>query len=149
MSTIAPLTEAEVKQLVEDWYRGLDVHAPTVEMLPLLAEEGLEMRFPEATVRGLAEFDRWYNGVLRIFFDEIHTLKKLEVALSADKTQAEIKLVVLWEASRWKAPAAQSERLKMDAAQTWVVRQSPKSGSPVIVTYIVDSLDPLPGSVPL
>src|SRR4051794_17229840 len=121
MSTIAPLTEAEVKRLVADWYRGLDVHAPTVEMLPMLTEQGLEMRFPEATLRGLAEFDGWYNGVVRIFFDEAHTVEKLEVALSADKLQAQVKLVVLWEASRWKAPAARSERLGMDAAQTWVV----------------------------
>jgi len=147
MAATARLTEAEVKQLVVDWYHGLDVHAPTVEMLPLVAEEGLEMRYPEATVRGLAEFDGWYNGVIRIFFDEVHTLEKLEVALSADK--AEVKLVVLWEASRWKAPAAQSERLKMDAAQTWEVRRSPKSGKAVIATYIVDSLNPRPGSVPL
>lgn len=150
MSNLAPLTEAEVKQLAEDFYRGLDVHATTVELLPLLDEEGLEMRFPEATLRGQIDFDRWYNGsILRTYFDEVHTFKSLEVTLNADRTQAELKIVAVWEASRWKSPEAKSERLMMEAHQTWIARRSPKSGKPVIVTYIVDSLDPLPGSVSL
>jgi hypothetical protein len=46
MASTAPLTEAEVKQCVDDWYKALDVHAPADEVVPLVAEEGLEMRFP-------------------------------------------------------------------------------------------------------
>src|SRR5689334_3698824 len=135
MSNLAPLTEAEVKQLVEDFYRGLDVHAATVDLVPLLDKEGLEMRFPEATLRGLADFDRWYNGsILRTYFDEVHTIKQLEVTLNTDKTQAEVKVNVIWEASRWRSPAANSERLMMDAKQTWTARRSPRSGKPVIMT---------------
>jgi hypothetical protein len=149
MSKLAPLTRDEVKQVVEDWYQKLDVHAPMVEVLPMLAEEGLEMRFPEATLRSLAEFEGWYQGVIRIFFDEVHTLQTLEIALNADQSQADIKLVVYWEASRWNPPAAKSERLMMDAAQTWVVRRSPTSGKPVIVIYTVDGLTLREGSVPL
>ncbi|NTU63985.1 MAG: hypothetical protein HGB05_11455 [Chloroflexi bacterium] len=148
-TTLEPLTEAEVKQLIDDWYHGLDVHAPTVEMLPLVAEEGLEMRFPEATLHGQADFDRWYNGVIRIFFDEVHKLDELTIKLSDDRSQAEVRLVGLWEASRWRAPASNSERLRMRPNQTWQVRRSAQTGKPVIARYIVNSLDPLPGSVPL
>lgn len=149
MSTPAPLTEAEVRQLVEDWYRGLDVHAPTGDMLKLVAEDGLEIRFPEATLRSQADFDRWYNGVIRIFFDEVHTLDELNIKLSDDGSQAEVRLVGVWEASRWRAPEPKSERLKMRPNQTWQVRRSALSGRPVIARYIVNSLDPLPGSAPL
>lgn len=149
MSNPAPLTEAEVRQLVDDWYHGLDVHASTVEMLQLVAEEGLEMRFPEATLHGQTDFDRWYNGVIRIFFDEVHRLDELTIKLSDDGAQAEVQLIGLWEASRWRAPAPQSERLRMRPNQTWQVRRSPVTGRAVIVRYIVNSLEPLPGSVPL
>ncbi len=46
------LTESEVERLVNDWYRALDVHAPVEELFPMLADGGLEMRFPEGTFRG-------------------------------------------------------------------------------------------------
>lgn len=150
MSTSAPLTEAEIKQLVEDWYRALDVHAATVEMLPMVVEEGLLLRFPEGDMHGLVEFDRWYNGfVLRSYFDEVHTIKEVDVTLNTSSAQADVKIIVTWEASRWKPPAAKSERLRFDAYQTWTVGRSPQSGKPVIVSYSVDELQPLEGSVPL
>ena len=143
------LTKDKVKKLVQDWYLKLDVHAPMVELLPMLADKELEMRFPEATLRGHAEFEKWYQGVIRFFFDEVHTLKELNIKLSEDKKQADIKLVVYWEASRWHPPSAKSERLMFDAYQTWVVRLSSETGKPVIVTYIVDSLKPMQGSAEL
>jgi hypothetical protein len=79
----------------------------------------------------------------------VHTMQELDITLSPDGSRADIKLVVRWEASRWKPPAAKSERLKMDAYQTWVVKRSPTTGKPVITRYVVDELKLLPGSVPL
>ncbi len=149
MSSLAPLTEAEVRDMVNTWYKKLDVHAPEYEMLPMLADQGLEMVFPEATLRGWADFELWFQGVIRIFFDEVHTMKDLNIKVSPDGSQADVKLCVIWEASRWKPPAAKSERLMFDAYQTWVVKRSPESGKPVIVKYVVDKLDPRPGSAPL
>jgi len=149
MGDLAPLSKTEVEKLVRDWYLKLDVHAPMVEVLPMLADEGLEMQFPEATLHGHAGFEGWFQGVIRIFFDEVHTMKELDITLSEDKTQADIKLVVYWEASRWYPPAAKSERLMFDAAQTWIIKRSPETGKPVIVTYIVDGLTPMEGSAEL
>jgi hypothetical protein len=149
MSNLATLSKEEVEQLVKDWYKKLDVHAPMVEILPMLADRDLEMQFPEATLRGHAEFEGWYQGVIRIFFDEVHTLKELNIEISEDKAQANVKLVVYWEASRWNPPAARSDRLMFDAYQTWIVKRSPETGKAVIVTYIVDKLDPMEGSAPL
>jgi hypothetical protein len=69
MTPTNPLTEQEVRTFAEDWYRKLDVHAPLSQLLPLLADEDLEMRFPEATERGHEGFEHWYERVIRIFFD--------------------------------------------------------------------------------
>jgi hypothetical protein len=149
MSNLAPLTKAEVEKMVTDWYKVLDVHAPQVDAIWYISESELEMVFPEATLRTQAEFEGWLQGVYRIFFDEVHTMQELDVKVAPDGSKADVKLVVRWEASRWKPPAAKSERLRMDAYQTWVVKRSPMSGKPVITRYVVDELKLLPGSVPL
>jgi hypothetical protein len=137
------LSESEVKQFVDDWYLKLDVHAPISEVLPLLAGETLEMQLPETTLHGLDEFQIWYDGVIHTFFDEVHIMQTLSITTEVD--QANVQLVVRWEASRWNAPAAKSERLAFDATQRWVVVRSPQTQQPAILTYIVDSLTPLPG----
>jgi hypothetical protein len=133
----APLTTAEVKDLAARWYRKLDVHAPLVELLPLV-DENAEMKFPEATLRGLADFESWYERVIRIFFDEVHTVKSVTTEPAEDG--ARVKVVVRWEASVWNPPAASSQRIKLDAYQTWFVRRSETTGEPVISQYTVDEL---------
>ena len=145
MST--PLTETEIKDMAAQWYRKLDVHAPMVEILPMLADEGLEMKFPEATLHGHAGFEGWYQRVIRIFFDEVHTLKEVTVTPANDG--ARVKVVVRWEASVWNPPAAKSERIVLDAYQTWVVKRSLSTQKPVVVTYIVDDLVYAEGSARL
>jgi hypothetical protein len=148
MIVLSPLLESEVKDFVVDWYRLLDVHAPLEKYIPLLAEQGVSMVFPEATVHGFDGFKGWYEKVVNIFFDEVHTVKEVKLT-SISNTQAEVKVVVKWEASVWKPPAAYSERIILDAYQTWVVQRSPKSEKPVILTYIVDSLEYAEGSARL
>jgi hypothetical protein len=142
----APLTESEVQEFAALWYRKLDVHAPLVELLPLV-DENAEMKFPEATLRGLADFEGWYERVIRIFFDEVHTLKTVEVEPSDDG--ARVKVVVRWEASVWNPPAEKSKRIKLDAYQTWIVQRSTQTGQPVVVSYSVDELKYHEGSAKL
>jgi hypothetical protein len=139
--------ESEVQELAAEWYRKLDVHAPLVEVLPLLAEDGVEMKFPEASLRGLAEFEGWFERVIRIFFDEVHRLKEVTVKLNGDT--ADVHVVVEWQASVWNPPAANSARIVLDADQTWIVKKSPKTGKAVIATYIVNSLNYHEGSAKL
>ena len=146
MST--PFTEAELQEFAADWYRKLDVHEPLEAYKPLLADEELEMVFPEVTVKGFEGFAGWYDKVINIFFDEVHTVK--EVKISSDSPEkTEIKVVVKWEASVWKPPAPNSERIVLDAFQTWIVKRSPDTGKPIVVTYIVDELKYYPGSAEL
>ena len=147
MSNGKPLSPEEVKSLAKDWYQKLDVHAPMVDLLPMLLDKGMEMRFPEGTLRGWAEFEGWYQGVTRIFFDEVHEVKEVDVKLSGNT--AKVKVVVNWQARRWKPPAAKSEWLGFDAYQTWEVTRSLETQKPVISVYIVDELRPMKGSVAL
>ncbi len=145
MST--PLTEAEVRAFAEAWYRKLDVHDPLDEYRPLLAED-VEMVFPEATVYGFEGYTGWYNAVINIFFDEMHTVKEVTL-LDVRETDADVKVVVQWEASAWVPPQATSRRIKCDAYQTWVVQRSSTTRQPIVARYVVDSLDFAEGSANL
>lgn len=144
MSTVATLNQAEVRQLVDDWYAKLDVHAPVEEFLPLLADEGLVMQFPEATLRDKQAFIDWYTGVTHKFFDEVHVMKELFIA--SDEDTATVQLVVNWQAHIWNPPAAKSQWLGFDAKQRWTIQASSQTRKPVIVSYIVQTLTPMPGS---
>jgi len=141
------LTAQAIRKMAIEWYRKLDVHAPMVEILPMLADKGLKMKFPEATLSGHAGFEGWYQGVMRIFFDEAHKVKSVTSVIRGNRAKA--KIVVRWEASRWRPPAARSERIVCDAYQTWEVRLSRKTGKPEVATYIVDRLKFAKGSARL
>ncbi|MAT38362.1 MAG: hypothetical protein CL946_02025 [Ectothiorhodospiraceae bacterium] len=147
MSDLAPLTQEEVKNMAVEWYKKLDVHAPMVEILPMLNDGDLEMVFPEATLHGLAAFEGWYQGVIRIFFDEEHEVTECAVAVNG--TVAEVKIVVRWAASRWNPPARYSDRIVLDAYQTWTVKRHEKTGLPVVTKYTVDRLEYQEGSAKL
>lgn len=140
------LTNESIEQLAIDWYRKLDVHAPMVEVLPMLIDEGLEMVFPEATVYGYAGFEGWFQRVIRIFFDEVHTVKSTESTIDGDT--ASVKVVVKWEASVWNAPDAYSKRITLDAYQTWEVKAG-ENDTVLITKYTVDDLKYYEGSATL
>lgn len=142
----ATLNEAAVKALAQKWYRLLDVHAPMVDVLPLLADQP-EMVFPEVTLNTLAGFEGWFQRVIRIFFDEVHTLKVCDVTICGD--EARVKIVVEWQASVWNPPEAASKRIKLDADQDWTVRVSPRTGELVVSRYVVNGLTYHPGSAKL
>jgi hypothetical protein len=148
MSNLAPLTEAEIKEFVADWYRKLDVHAPLEDYIPLLVEKGFVLTVPEFTVEGWEGFKGWYQRAIGLFFDEVHTIKQVKLA-SVDGEKAEVKVIVYWEATRWQPPAAKSDRILMDAYQTWTLTRSPKTQKPVIAKYVVDSAEYAEGSARL
>ena len=141
------LTTLEVNELVYNWYKKLDVHAPVEEVLPLLISSGPEMKFPEGTLRSIDEFKEWYKKVTNLFFDETHAMKMLNI--DCDGETARVKLVVNWQAHVWNPPAAKSKWLGFDALQTWIIKRDAKTGKAVIAVYIVDKLDPMEGSAAL
>lgn len=139
--------QAAVETLAKKWYAALDTHEPLAVLTAMLDPRDLKMVFPEATLSGVDGFTGWYEGVIRIFFDEVHAVQS--VAITADHgNTAFVSVVVKWEASRWNAPAPKSERIMLLAYQTWTVSFD-TDDAPRITKYTVDRLEYLPGSVKL
>lgn len=128
------ITEDRIKQLVAAWYLALDQHAPIQVCYDMLADEGLNVQFPDGDIHDHASFKVWYDRVTNLFFDENHTVQTVEAKISGD--EAVVDVVVGWQASWWEAPAAKSKRVSMDATQRWSVRPSKKNAYGLeIVTY--------------
>jgi SnoaL-like domain len=142
----APLTREEIVPFVAEWYRNLDVHAP-VDTLAAMVTDDVEFQLPEGPVIGVDAFREWYEGVIRIFFDEVHTVTR--IAVSWSDRRALVKVVVNWQFRRWRPPAAHSQWGGFDVDQDWELLRSAASGRPLIARYVVNELRPMPGSPPL
>jgi hypothetical protein len=138
-----PITEEQIKQFVAAWYRALDQHVPPQECARLVADKGLQMIFPEKTLVGTADFLAWYAGgtysdgekapgVINIFFDESHYVVSVESRISGD--QADLNVVVAWQASWFEPPSPKSKRVALDATQQWTVCKSDKNAYGLEVT---------------
>jgi hypothetical protein len=143
MSSAEAFDLDNIKKFATAWYLALDNHAPSEELMRLLSDD-VQMVFPEKTLPGISDFRAWYAGgrysdgtdtpgVINIFFDENHNVASLDVtALSSD--QAEVKVVVAWQASWFEKPATKSKRTSLDATQTWTVKRSDKNGYGLAIT---------------
>ncbi|MBM4124846.1 MAG: hypothetical protein FJ246_07845 [Nitrospira sp.] len=113
--------------------------------VPIVAEEGFEIRFGDVVLKGSAGLEE-HRDIRRLFFDEAHIYNSIDV--TAAGSQAEAKSVVQWEASVRDASAPRSTRIKTVIHQSWLIARSPKTGKPVIVRHVVDSFKYLPGFEP-
>lgn len=128
------ITLDQIKQFAAAWYQALDFHVPIEEAYALLADEGLNMQFPDGDIRDFTSFKKWYDRVTNLFFDENHYVQTVEADIREDA--ATVDIVVGWQASWWEPPAAKSKRVSMDATQRWTVRRSDKNRFGLeIVTY--------------
>jgi ketosteroid isomerase-like protein len=138
-------SDKAVEEWVADWYRALDRHDDIQEVWDYLAaDEDLVMVFPEGTSRGHDDFRKWYTTVTNRFFDEQHQVTTVKVA-PWENGVASVTVVVNWQAHIWNPPAAKSVWLGFDAYQTWEV-VADESNHLRIRKYVVDRLDPMPGS---
>ena len=142
MSHHSTLTEAGIRALVDAWYLGLDQHAPTALMGTLVSDD-VQMIFPEKTLHGKSDFLAWcaggtYSdgeqapGVYNIFFDEDHNVASVDARIDGD--EAEVDVVVAWQASMFIPPAAKSRRVSLDAIQRWSVKASDQNQYGMVVT---------------
>jgi len=146
MTDPAPLTEDNVTRFMERWYLELlDTHAPVADVAACVADDA-EMRFPEATVKGINAFRDWYDRIVHTFFDEVHRITRQVVTIADDGQSAEVKIDVNWQAKAWIPPAARSRRVGFDAGHTHEVRRSTRTGDLVIQIYGVDTFVAMPGS---
>ena len=134
-----PISPPHIRQFASAWYRALDVHAPLDECLSMLSENGLSMRFPDGDINNALSFQKWYERVTNLFFDEKHTVLNIEI-LGTTEEQAELAVTVRWQASWWEPPAAESKRVDLESAQKWTVRRCSATRNACgleIVSYIL------------
>ncbi len=145
------ITQEQVRKFAEAWYQALDFHVPAADAAAFVADEGLEMVWPEKTFQGIENFKAWYAGgtysdgeqapgVINIFFDENHNVVSTDAAVQGDS--AEVRVVVAWQASWWEPPAAKSKRTSMNATQTWTVRRSSKNPYGLEITHYNATTEP-------
>lgn len=136
MSNENALTQNDVENFIAAWYQALDYHLPIDQIYKLLAEEALDMKFPDGEIRDYASFEKWYVRVINLFFDENHTVHPESIDVKIQGDSAIVNLIVGWQASWWEPPVAKSKRVSLDATQRWTVRLSSRNIYGVeIVTY--------------
>jgi hypothetical protein len=148
MATLQSPTSDEVSALAAAWYTQWDAHAPAEEFRPLLDVDRVTIRHPGSDLTGWDGFLRWYTTATHTCFNETHTVKEVRIlSASGDKTVARV--VVNWQASRWRPPAARSERIVVDATHTWTLTRSAATGKPVLQSYSLDGVHYAEGSARL
>ncbi|MFC4035631.1 hypothetical protein ACFO3J_29800 [Streptomyces polygonati] len=125
-----------ITKFVYEWFDDLSAHEPVDRLLPRIYESGLEMVFPERTLRSRADFIDWYEAVGRAFADQTHTVEELRAQERGDLI--ELSVTVVWTATR----TADRSRSSFRAHQTWRLRRD-ADGDLRIVTYRVDDIAPL------
>jgi len=130
------VTQEQIHAFAAAWYQALDFHVPTDKILELVADDNVQMIFPEKTLHGVGDFVAWYSGgtysdgektpgVINIFFDENHNVVSVDPQISGDSI--EVQVVVAWQASWFLPPAAKSKRVSADFTQAWSLRPSTKN----------------------
>lgn len=130
-----------IANFVHSWFSRLNDHAPLAEVRGMLSSEGVELRFPEATLTTHSQFEEWYRGVTGKFFNQSHIVHKLEVNIEGD--EADVAVTVNWRAHTWQPPQAYSTWINAIAEQKWKVVKDPATGNPRINQYIVLSFTPV------
>ena len=130
--------------MVADWYRALDLHVAVEIVVRDWWRTGWRCVSRRTTTRGRDGFADWYKAVTNRFFDEVHTVSSVDIT-SNDGDQANVKVVVNWQAKIWNPPDAKSQWLGFDALPD-VGRRAAPTARPVIRTYVVDGMDLMPGS---
>ena len=139
------LSDAAVHDFAVAWFQALDVHAAAEDFHPLLAEEGLELVFPERTMKSHADFDEWLDGIYHTFFDETHNLHEATPTARRPE-EADVDILVAWQASWFTPPDAKSKRTSMNAVQRWTVETTDRNPFGLqIRRYQVDRFDYAPG----
>ncbi|GAA2318805.1 hypothetical protein OKJ48_31315 [Streptomyces kunmingensis] len=121
---------------VQHWYSILSSHEPVEELLAHVVDDGLEMIFPERTLRGHADFRDWYKVVGESFGPQSHIVEKLRT--DEHDGLVDIEVTVVWTAKN--LPDGQVSALRIE--QSWQLVRDPADGTLRIRTYRVGDLDP-------
>jgi hypothetical protein len=125
--------ENAIKSFVYHVFALYDKHEDVSKFLALLSDGGLEMRFPETTLRSKEDFKKWYAGIGDSIQSNTHQLEKLGVKILGNG-KYEVDLIVLWQAL-----TKENEYIKFRAHQIWLLRDAEEDSPwPQIVHYVVE-----------
>jgi quinol monooxygenase YgiN len=131
------LNESGTRDFVTEWYNKLSDRVAVEELLPMLAQIGLDMRFPGVVIRNAEQFRNWYAKVGEQFEEQEHILESL--SQMPNDNGLTLFVTVVWKAKQ----KADGDRLAMRANQTWTIGRTAPDKPPVILTYEVNSLESL------
>jgi hypothetical protein len=126
-----------VGRFVRNWFDLLSRHAPVAQVLPLVIDNGLEMVFPERTLRGHDDFVHWYAGVGASYTDQDHVVEDMRSVGNGDSV--DVDLTVVWRAEK----AADGSRLAFRVDQSWRLTRPAPTAAPMIASYRVGTMHPL------
>ena len=125
--------ENAIRSFVYHVFALYDKHEDVSKFLPLLSDDGLEMQFPDTTLRSKEDFKKWYAGIGDNIRSNTHQLERLDAKILGNG-KYEVDLVVLWQAL-----TKVNEYIKFRAHQTWLLRDGKgDSPWPQIVRYVVE-----------
>ena len=93
---------SEVRGFVHAWFDLLSEHVPVELLLPFLADQGLEMAFPERTLRDHTDFRDWYTAVGLAYARQTHDVERITAREDADGV--DLALTVVWRAEQTDGP---------------------------------------------
>jgi hypothetical protein len=129
--------EQEIGGFIQSWFELLNKHAPVAEVLPFVIDEGLEMVFPERTLRSHDDFTRWYAQVGVDYADQDHVVEALSSTASGDFVDVDI--TVVWRAKK----TADGSQVAVRVHQSWQLTAPSPTAGPMIAKYRVLTMDPL------
>ncbi|MDD5628776.1 MAG: hypothetical protein PHU21_06910 [Elusimicrobia bacterium] len=124
--------ENDIKSFVYHVFAMYDRHVHVGKLLPLFADQGLQMRFPDATLSSHEDFKRWYAGIGKSIKSNTHQVERLSVTLfGGGRYQAD--LIVLW-----RAEGRDGKFISMRVHQVWTMDDKAKGRWPRILSYIAE-----------
>ena len=127
-------SENDVISFVYSWFAGFDHQADIKFFTAHLNPEKVDMYFPDFPIASVADFERWYGGVIDNIQWNTHRLTNLNVS-GDEKGGFSVSVDVNWKAKTYKG-----ETLEMNVHQDWKVTVD-KGRNFIIVKHAARAID--------
>lgn len=126
--------ENDIKSFVYNVFALYDKHPEDVnQFLTFLADQNLEMRFPDRTVNSHADFRNFYTWVKNNIDTNLHRLERIDVEF-LEKGKYKVDLIVLWQAEPTRGGFEETR-----FHQVWMLDSSSQRRWPRILSYVVEA----------
>lgn len=124
-------SENEIKSFIYQVFGMFDRHPDVNQLLLMFADEDLDMRVPEGTIKSHDDFKKWYAGVGARFQSNIHAIDKIEISIPS-KGDYRASFIV-----NWQAMGRDGKYVSLKFRQTWRIADG-GGYWPRIVSYVVE-----------